>query len=211
MTGATVTVLKHRNTNATAAYNLVPNWLDTTSSTSTFTNSAITASTLTASNLVLYNDLDRNFPLSVDNDFSGEIKLPDGSILKFDRGNYTIEDKDSKITYRANRIRDFNKYLAGSDLLEEFIKYLVSLNISKQEAMAMSIENFIMWLIISAAEKDREERPHNEILMLETTVKSLKKKARCKCCGRFLKNFMKTAGIEFCSGSHMDRWLAKAT
>ncbi len=142
---------------------------------------------------------------------AGTHNLPDGAKLVIDQnGNYHVEDKDAKITYRAARSRDFNKYLNGSDLLEEFIKYLGSLDLNKTEVMQIPIESFIMWLIIRAAEEDQEEPPEREILMLESRVKkSAPARAHCRCCGRFVNNKRKESNIFFCSGEHMDRYLTK--
>jgi len=146
--------------------------------------------------------------------WEGVLHLPDGCKLIFDKGKYHIEDKDAKITYKANRVRDFNKFLSGSDLLEEFITYLGSLDMTKKEAMEIPIQSFIMWLIIRAAEHDQEDLPQQEVLMLETSVKqktqAKQAKPHCKCCGRFIRYATKAVGIDFCSGQHMDSWLAKA-
>jgi hypothetical protein len=181
-------------------------------------NNSSTSATnsLTIKNLY-YDDSYSDFPrkdklLEYAKDFTGEVKLPDGAKLIFDNGNYRIEDQDAKITYKANRNREFNKYLNASDLLEEFIGYLGSLKLTKEEVLQVPIETFIMWLIISAAEADQEDKPSQEILMLESKVDELKtiRKPRCKCCGQFIHHSRKRAGIEFCSGVHMDKWFAKA-
>src|ERR1700758_1179374 len=53
----------------------------------------------------------------------GQYVMPDGSTLKVDQyGNYQVLDQDAKVTYKANRIREFNAYISASDLLEAFIK-----------------------------------------------------------------------------------------
>ena len=47
-----------------------------------------------------------------------EIELPDGAKLIVDAaGNYRIEDKDAKVTYKANRIREFSPHLNASDMV----------------------------------------------------------------------------------------------
>lgn len=87
-------------------------------------------------------------------------RLDDGSSIEVDAvGNYTIHDADAKITYRSSRMREFNRYVNGSDLLGEFIESLGALGASQKQAAAAPIEMFIRWLIFKAAEHDREEPP----------------------------------------------------
>ena len=121
--------------------------------------------------------------IEIDRIFRGEIKLPDGVILKLNNGNYTIEDKDAKITYKGNRHREFNKFLTGSDLLEEFILDLAKLGVTQSEFMNLPVQAFITWLIYKAAEQDDE--PHQ---------------FRCMSCGRFT-----APGAIFCGGDHLKR------
>lgn len=188
------------------------NWVTYTSSTNSATNTITTgAGGITGSTVVwptrFAKALIRNpIPKEIPSYWTGSIALPDGAILIFDNGKYRIEDKDAKITYKANYNREYNKFVGGSDLLEEFIQYLGSLNLSQKEAMNISVEMFITWLIIKAAEKDQEDVPVQEVLMLETNVKQKKQHPHCKCCGRFIRLAYKKSGIEFCNGSHMDKW-----
>lgn len=137
-----------------------------------------------------------------------EMMLPDGSIIKLDKlGNYTIEDKDARITYKANRVREFNRYVNASDLLEEFIKFAGEQNVSQEEFMQLPIELFINWLILEAALADGEEPPQQEIKTLETSFKQVNQH-RCLCCGRFITK-VKAKVTSFCNGDHMDRYLAR--
>ena len=62
------------------------------------------------------------------------IKLPDGShLILDDLGNYRVEDKDAKVQYRANRMRDFSPHLNASDLLAQFVRYVGSLGVRQAE------------------------------------------------------------------------------
>lgn len=84
-------------------------------------------------------------------------KLPDGSKLCIDfNGNYEIVDHKAKVTYKSNNIREFNKYVSSSDVLEAFIKDVGKLGVKQSEVFSLPIELFINWLIIRAAEKDGE-------------------------------------------------------
>jgi hypothetical protein len=127
-----------------------------------------------------------------------ELKLPDGSVLKIDSsGNYKIEDKNAKITYRANNIREFNRFLNASDLIESFIKDLGVVGVKQDQVLNIPIELFINWLIIKSAEQDGENPP--DVPKLE-----IKLKPRCKHCGRFMtKNREK---IGFCNVDHFSKY-----
>jgi len=121
--------------------------------------------------------------LKISSAFSGKVELPDGALMVFEKGNYKIEDKDAKITYKADRHRDFNKFVKGSDLLEDFINDLGKLGVTQSEFMNLPVQAFITWLIYKAAEHDQE--PHQ---------------FRCMSCGRYTK-----PGLVFCDGDHLKR------
>jgi len=133
-----------------------------------------------------------------------ECKLPDGSTLKIDDvGNYEIIDENQKITYKANNLREFNRYINASDLLEEFIEYLGENRVKQKDILNVPIEIFITWLVYKASEQDRIDN-QNDILALETKTKELKIVHRCKYCGRFLTNKFKEIGVNFCNSNHFD-------
>lgn len=143
--------------------------------------------------------------LKVPADYTGEIALPDGTVIKISAGAFTIEDSDARIVYRANRTRDFNRYLNASDLLEEFIGYLGSLGLGKTDVLQIPVELFIMWVVIRAAEQDGEPAPQEqEQLRLASRTLQL---PRCRCCGRFISHRHQALGVQFCSGEHMDKWM----
>ena len=89
---------------------------------------------------------------------SAKVNLPDGSIIdvKAD-GSFTIEDSDAKVTYRANRVRDFNSYVNASDKLESFIRFCGDVGVKQSEMLSIPIKHFIAWLIVESALADGEE------------------------------------------------------
>lgn len=130
--------------------------------------------------------------------------LPDGSKLNVDmNGNYEVVDLNAKVTYKGNRKREFNPFINASDLLEEFIHDIGQLGVRQCEVLSIPIELFINWLVIRAAEQDGDPIP--DVPQLEAP-----KKHRCRCCGRFLSNDLKSKKIDFCNGDHMNRYLEKA-
>lgn len=150
-----------------------------------------------------------------------DIELPDGAMLKVAAdGSYRIEDKDAKITYRANRVREFNRFINASDLLVKFIGYLNTLRLNQKEALGLPIDLFIAWLIIEAAKADDEEPQEAELAKLETLMRKHVQidppkpmlalpppMPRC-FCGRFMARARAAKGLMFCGGAHMDRYEA---
>ena len=144
----------------------------------------------------------RDFSLRITRDSVGELPLPDGAKLVFNKGNYHIEDKNQKVTYRACNFRDFNSYLNASDLLEKFLTFLGTLGVTQSQVLNIPIEVFINWLIIEAARQDGEEPP--EDIQVKSHPKLLthapKLKPRCLACGRFIKRALST--FQACSEPH---------
>lgn len=124
------------------------------------------------------------------------IKLPDGTRIEVAKdGSFKIADKDAKVIYRANRMRDFNPFLNVSDKLEEFIEFCGANGVRKTEMMELPINLFIGWLVIQAAKADREPEPDIPLLP------DLRKRAvlpRCPSCGRFTAAALRAKKIEFC-------------
>ena len=75
---------------------------------------------------------------------------------------------------------EFNKYINGSDLLEEFIAFLDTQKVKQHEVMGLPVELFIKWLIIRACEQDGEEP--NVTLTLPTRQHAV----HCLGCGKFM-------------------------
>ena len=86
------------------------------------------------------------------------ISFPDGTVIdvKSD-GSFQINDADAKVTYRANRVRDFNPYINASDKLEAFIKFCGEIGVSQGQVLDIPIKHFIGWLIVEAARADGED------------------------------------------------------
>lgn len=136
-----------------------------------------------------------------------DYNCPDGTVLRFEGGNVTILDQNAKVIYKSNPIREFNKYLNASDLLEDFIEFCKTQNVKQSEFMDLPIQSFIMWLVVKSAEQDGED-PGEVPLMLEDSRKKRITKPKCKCCGKYLPK-IKASVSQFCNGSHMDRYMEK--
>jgi hypothetical protein len=104
-----------------------------------------------------------------------KIELPDGTVIdvKSD-GSYSILDDDAKIIYRANRIREFNKFVNASDLLEKFIEYCGDQGVVKEQMMDQPLRNFIGWLMTEAALADGEEAEHPQLLLPAPALPSIR-------------------------------------
>lgn len=160
------------------------------------------------------------------------ISLPDGGVFVLEpSGAYRIEDKDARITYQANRIRDFNRYINASDLIEEFIGYLAGLGLTEQEILSVPINVFIAFLIVKASQVDGDTEPVRELQLLNETKQrlSLARAAvprlpapeaqselvrlpstrtlgpHCKWCGRFIRKARANVGFWFCTLEHAQR------
>lgn len=90
-------------------------------------------------------------------------------------------DTAKRSPVRRSSPKEFNKYINGSDLLEEFIAFLGSEGVRQGEVMALPLELFIKWLIIRAAEVDQEEPP----VTLE--LPPPKRQPRCLGCQRYMR------------------------
>lgn len=126
--------------------------------------------------------------------------LPDKSELQIDdAGNWKVV-KDGGIQYRASNVRNFNKFLNASDLLEAFIQDCGALGVRQGEFLKIPIEAFINWLIFKAAEADGEPSP---VPMLPAAKPVID---RCLYCKRFLPLRLIAASVNFCNGLHLTRF-----
>jgi hypothetical protein len=130
----------------------------------------------------------------------GAIHLPDGSKLIGDGTTITLEDENAQVLYKA-ATRDFNKYLNGSDLVEEFIRYAGKLGARQRDVLKLPIDLFIAFLMIRSAEADGDPAPADVVLQLPKPARP-----RCVGCGRFI---LPRPGITACSGAHLDRYLER--
>lgn len=177
---------------------IVTNWI---SNTSVYTNS-------TQQNITLFKN--KHSAMWVDsNGYSGTIKvvagqdyrieLPDGAILEINAdGSYRVIDSTAKITYKANRVREFNRYINASDLLEEFIDFVDNIGgFDKQRFLNLPIETFIQWLVLRAAQADGETVEEDKIA-IERKVRQ----SHCRVCGKFVSKKKSSNNIPFCSTEH---------
>lgn len=132
-----------------------------------------------------------------------DYECPDKTVLKFRSGNVEIVDKDAKVVYKSNPVREFNKYLNASDLLEEFVQYCGREKISQSEFRDLPLSLFIMWLIVRVAETDRED-PGEALPLLTSGIRERKAHThRCGCCGRFLSREFQQHSLAYCTPEHM--------
>lgn len=140
---------------------------------------------------------------------SAVFTLPNGVRIKLHPDDsIEIDESDGKQLYKAASIREFNKYLNASDLLEEFVLFCSKEKMTRKDFSELPISLFIYWLIVKAAEADGD--PVDEVKpLLETTVNTIKhKRHRCKCCGKFLSRKFENHQIAFCSPEHMASYLS---
>lgn len=142
---------------------------------------------------------------------SGTYDLEDGAKLIIDdKGNYRIEDKNAKITYKSNNVREFNKYINSSDLLADFIADMGKMGADARQVLEIPIQYFIRWLICKSAEQDGEDSTETVPVIANDTVKVLElKQNRCKCCGRYISQLNLSHGLLFCNGRHADKFLER--
>lgn len=142
---------------------------------------------------------------------AGTYDLEDGAKLIIDdKGNYKIEDKNAKITYKSNNVREFNKYINSSDLLADFIADMGKMGADAKQVLEIPIQYFIRWLICKSAEQDGEDSSETVPVIANDTVKVLElKQNRCKCCGRYISQLNLNHGLLFCNGNHADKFLER--
>ena len=132
-----------------------------------------------------------------------DVKLPDGGRLKVnENGSWEVQDEDAKVQYRACKIREFNRYINASDLLEEFIVFLGEFDIKQSEVLNVPIGMFIHFLIWKAAVADgMEHEAENDYKMLQSQVKAMpvhRIQPKCLCCGRYISLGVFQKGFNFC-------------
>ncbi len=110
---------------------------------------------------------------------------PDGAKLRVKHnGSWSIDDKDAKVIYRANRVRDFNRHFNAAERMEEFIAYCGTFGITKAEMLDLPVSLFISWLVLQAAKADDEPDPPEA----KTLIPDLRARAEpvCRGCGAAL-------------------------
>jgi len=149
---------------------------------------------------------------SVDIDFATKLKMKDGSIIRVDtKGNFQVDDKNAKVIYKGNNIREFNRYINASDIIEEFIRFLgQEFHVNQEQILQVPLELLINFLILRASEEDGDSCDQ-EIKRLSEGAKKNRYYNRCKSCGRFISKKLSDAGINFCNSEHYQQKLASIT
>lgn len=132
-----------------------------------------------------------------------EYDLPDGAkLIVDDTGNYRIEDREAKVTYKANRTRDFSPYMNASDMVGQFVDYVRQAGVKRDDVLGLPLKLFIAWLVIEAAERDGDDVP-GDVLRIEQdpALKSVVK-PRCLACGRFIPRLHCKHQFPFCNPEH---------
>jgi len=149
--------------------------------------------------------------LKIENGNEVTIELPDGATLEVKaNGSYEVKDDNAKTIYKANRMREFNRFINASDLLQEFISFLGTLGVKQGQVFDIPIELFINWLVFKAAVQD-EEIPPKDLTPPEIHPKLLQAKEKtaspkCLCCGKFIRKDLAIKGFNFCNGVHASRF-----
>lgn len=190
-------------------------WVSTSATASIYTTTSATATTQTgvygsgaAVTALIHNTLKILGDVIVADGSSCKITLPDGAIITVGTdGSFTINDKDAKVTYRANRMRDFNPFINASDKIEGFIRFCGALGIKQDEMLSIPIKLFIGWLIIEAAHADGEGEDQ-DVGLLEGIHQF--RRPRCVRCGRFLARKLAARRIAFCRPVCLEQELAAA-
>lgn len=131
-----------------------------------------------------------------------EVRVPlgDGSTLFVDaNGNFRVDDKNAKVIYKANRVREFNPFVNASDLLAEFLRFVGSLGVKRGEVQTLPLGLFVNWLIIRAAEVDSDPVPADIIPVPQHKLLRGRVSPRCLVCQRYVKRLAASAGFAFCN------------
>lgn len=138
-----------------------------------------------------------------------KITMPNGAVLTVNKdGSYEMVD-DGKIIYKGCKVREFNRFINASDLLEEFIRFMgQKFNVKQGEILQIPIELFINWLIIRACQEDGDEIP-KDVLRIEDHKYVKRIIPRCKCCGRFIPRKLNDNSVIFCNSGCVDRMIQK--
>ena len=144
-------------------------------------------------------------------DFETKVKLKDGSIISIDaKGNFVVNDKNAKVIYKGNRIKEFNRYINASNILEEFIQFLGDhYNAKQSDVLKVPLELFINFLIIRASQEDGDEFD-DQLKKLNNGIQK-NYLNRCGWCGKFIPKKLISAGIQFCNLEHYQRRLNSIT
>lgn len=131
-----------------------------------------------------------------------EVRVPlgDGSTLYVDsNGNFRVDDKNAKVVYKANRVREFNPFVNASDLLAEFLRYVGTLGVRRSEVQTLPLGLFVNWLVIRAAEIDADPVPADIVPLPEHRLLKGRVSPRCLVCQRYVRRIAASSGFAFCN------------
>ncbi len=136
-----------------------------------------------------------------------QIKMADGSIIHIDaQGNFRIEDANAKVTYTANRVRNFNPYVNAGDLLARFIDYVrVEIpGIRRSDIPGLPLQVFVHWLILEAASRDGDPVPPEVIPVPESRMLTARVRPQCRLpiCRRYIPRISIDTGFNYCNPNH---------
>ena len=88
------------------------------------------------------------------------ISFPDGTNIYFKvDGSFEIEDKYSRVVYKACRVHDFNPFLNASDKLEDFIKYCGKVGVRSGDMLGIPLRSLSSgWLSKRRGLMERKRR-----------------------------------------------------
>ena len=135
------------------------------------------------------------------------IMMPDGTLLTVaPDGSFRLDDSNAKVIYRSRRVREWNPFMHVSDMMEQFIEDAGKYGVRQSEFLDMPIEVFINWLIFKAAEADGETPPVADIGRNSRLRRFTQ--PTCLHCGELISHEFQRRGIAFCSGAHLDAFVA---
>lgn len=184
-----------------------PYWAATASATTTVN---ITIGSASSTGLVLrdiLSDWDDHGRLQVLLGEERTINLPDGSVIHVSRdGNFHVDDANAEVVYRANRHREFNRFVNASDILEEFVTFAGQAGVTKAEFLKLPLETFLRFLILRAAEADGEEPPEEAKAPLLALPAPKVLRHHCRTCGRFVRAHYHARQFDYCDGTCASRF-----
>jgi len=144
--------------------------------------------------------------LTIDGDVR-RVVMPDGTVLHVDElGNYRLEDKNAKVTYRASRMRNFNPYVNAGDLLGRFIDYVRETvpGIRRSDIPNLPLQLFVHWLILEAASQDGDPVPDDVVPVPESRLLVARVRPQCRLpiCRRFIPRITVDTGFNYCNPVH---------
>lgn len=169
-------------------------YINNAATTSTLVSSGITYSAMVG-NVMTDDDMVNLDNIVMSYGRAGRIKLPDRTEIVVEKdGSYSIIDKDAKVVYQANRVREFNRYINASDILAKFIEFCgKKAAVTREEMLELPVRLFIQYLILEAAKADGEPEPVDL-----TLIPDLRKVANCLGCDQPLPPERRARKLHYC-------------